>query len=269
MIDYHNHTKLCKHADGEMHQYVEKAISLGITELAFTDHMPLPNDFDIAHRMSEKEMDIYVEWVKQVQSRYPEIKILFGIEADYYEGFEKYTVNFLNNYDFDLVIMSIHFLKNWPEGSWVFNYNFPDRSFNDIYTEYLQTIVNGLKTGLYDVVGHLDIIKTPKQSMTQLVPDEVIKVMQEINNQKMVLEINTSGFRKEVEEPYPSLDILDIVKEHKIPLCVGSDAHSPDQVGLKLDYIYKYLITNGIDTLTHFETRKKILKPLKDFVQNI
>ena len=112
MIDYHNHTKLCKHAEGEVYQYVEKAISLGITEMAFTDHMPLPNNFDIVHRMAEKEMEIYVEWVSQAQSRYPEIKILFGIEADYYEGFEEYTEKYLNKYDFDMVIMSIHFLKN-------------------------------------------------------------------------------------------------------------------------------------------------------------
>ena len=161
MIDYHNHTRLCKHAEGELNQYVERAILLGITEIAFTDHMPLPNEFDIAHRMSEKEMDIYSEWVIKAKSRYPEIKILFGIEADFYEGFEEYTEKYLNQYDFDLVIMSIHFMKNWPKGNWVFNYDFPNRSFEDIYIEYLQTIIKGLKTGLYDVVGHLDIVKTP------------------------------------------------------------------------------------------------------------
>lgn len=267
MIDYHNHTKLCKHADGEMNQYVEKAISLGITEIAFTDHMPLPKHFDIAHRMSEKEMDIYAKWVNQVQSRYPEIKILFGIEADFYEGFERYTEIFLNNYDFDLVIMSIHFLKNWPEGSWVFNYNFPDRSFSDIYTEYLQNIVNGIKTGLYDVVGHLDIIKSPGQSMTQLVPNELSKVLQEIVNRNMVLEINSSGFRKKVEEPYPSLDMLKILNEHNVPLCLGSDSHSPDQVGFKIEFLYNFLMNNGIENLTHFDNRKKIINSLKDFVQ--
>ena len=161
MIDYHNHTKLCKHADGEIDQYVEHAISIGISEIAFTDHMPLPDNFDIEHRMSEKEMDIYIEWINQVKLKYPEIKILFGIEVDYYEGFEKYTEQFLNNYDFDLVIMSVHFLKKWPEGNWVFNYDFPQKTFDDIYKEYLQTIIKGIKTGLFDVVGHLDLVKTP------------------------------------------------------------------------------------------------------------
>jgi histidinol-phosphatase (PHP family) len=267
MIDYHNHTKLCKHAEGEVYQYVEKAISLGITEMAFTDHMPLPNDFDIAHRMSETEMNIYVEWVKQVQSRYPEIKILFGIEADYYEGFEKYSEKYLRQYDFDLVIMSIHFLKGWPEGSWVFNYDFPDRTFEDIYTEYLKTITNGIRTGLFDIIGHLDIVKTPGHSMAQLLPDELSKVMQEINKQNMVLEINSSGFRKKVGEPYPSLEMLDIIKENNVSICVGSDSHSPDQVGLKFDEIYESLNQNGFEALTLFEKRKQKIKPIYDILK--
>ena len=268
MIDYHNHTKLCKHAEGEVYQYVEKAISLGITEMAFTDHMPLPNNFDIVHRMAEKEMEIYVEWVSQAQSRYPEIKILFGIEADYYEGFEEYTEKYLNKYDFDMVIMSIHFLKNWPQGSWVFNYDFPHRSFEDIYTEYLNTIINGIKTGLFDIIGHLDIVKTPGQSMTQLVPDELSRVMQEINKQNMVLEINSSGFRKKVGEPYPELQMLDIIKENNVPVCVGSDSHSPEQVGLRFDEIYETLNQNGFETLTLFEKRKQLIKPINEFFAN-
>jgi len=232
--------------------------------MAFTDHMPLPDDFDIAHRMSEKEMDIYAEGVNQAQSRYPEIKILFGIEADYYEGFEEYTEKYLKNYDFDLVIMSIHFLKNWPPGSWVFNYDFPNRSFEDIYTEYLQTIMNGIKTGLFDIVGHLDILKTKGYSMTQLVPDVLSKVMQEIKSFNMVLEINSSGFRKKVGEPYPSLEMLDVIKENNVPLCVGSDSHSPQQVGLKFEEIYGLLKLKGFETLTHFENRIKIVKPINE-----
>jgi histidinol-phosphatase (PHP family) len=268
MIDYHNHTKLCKHAEGEIYQYVEKAITLGITEMAFTDHMPLPYDFDIAHRMSEKEMDIYIRRVKQVQTQYPELKILFGIEADYYEGFEKYIEAFLNNYDFDLVIMSIHFLKNWPKGSWVFNYDFPNRTFEDIYGEYLKTLIKGIKTGLFDIVGHLDIIKTPGQSMIELVPDLVSEVLNTVNKKGMVLEINSSGYRKKINEPYPSLDMLDKIKEINVPICVGSDSHSPQQVGFMFDDIYTSLIQNGFENFTRFEERIKSLKSIKE-IDNI
>ena len=60
MIDYHIHTKLCKHAEGEIHQYIESAISAGLAEIAFTDHNPLPDKFDIAHRMEMEEIELYL-----------------------------------------------------------------------------------------------------------------------------------------------------------------------------------------------------------------
>ncbi|MCD4692171.1 MAG: PHP domain-containing protein, partial [Calditrichales bacterium] len=54
--DYHIHTKLCKHARGEMEEYVEQALRIGLKEIAFTDHIPLPDNFDIAHRMAYHEL---------------------------------------------------------------------------------------------------------------------------------------------------------------------------------------------------------------------
>ena len=73
MIDNHLHTKLCRHAEGEVYEYVEKAISIGLKQIAFTDHIPLPNNFDLAHRMQQNEMDIYVKWIEQARNMYPEI----------------------------------------------------------------------------------------------------------------------------------------------------------------------------------------------------
>ena len=128
MIDNHIHTKLCKHAEGEVFEYVEKAILRGITEIAFTDHIPLPDNFDIAHRMALNEMESYARWIDHAKKKYPEIIIRFGIEADYYEGLEEYTEKFLSQFNFDIVIMSVHFLRHWPEGNWVFDYNFPGKS---------------------------------------------------------------------------------------------------------------------------------------------
>src|SRR6266571_3299183 len=41
--DYHMHTPLCKHAQGPMEAYVERGIELGLREIGFSDHNPLPN----------------------------------------------------------------------------------------------------------------------------------------------------------------------------------------------------------------------------------
>jgi histidinol-phosphatase (PHP family) len=257
MIDNHIHTKLCKHAEGELFEYIEKAILRGITEISFTDHIPLPNDFDLAHRMQPDEMKTYAHWVKQAKETYPEITIRYGIEADYYEGLENYTENFLARHDFDLVIMSVHFIRHWPEGNWVFDYNFPDRSQSEIYKDYLSTLIKGIKTGLFDVLGHADMIKSVGDSLIQIVPNEVNNLLETLQNSDMSIEINTSGYRKKVSEPYPGLDWLPLIKKKSISVTMGSDAHHPDQVGLEFENVYQKIKENGINKLIVYNKRLK------------
>ena len=258
MIDNHMHTKLCKHAEGDLFEYVEKAIFKGISEIAFTDHIPLPESFDLAHRMQLNDMEKYARWIQQARGIYPEITIRFGIEADYYEGLEKYTESFISRYDFDIVIMSVHFIHHWPEGNWVFEYDFPEKSKKEIYKDYLSTVKRGIETGLFDVLGHVDIIKSPGDSLIEIVPDDVNTLLETLKNNDMSLEINTSGYRKKVEEPFPGFDWLSLIKEKSVSLTTGSDAHHPDQVGLKFEDLYQRLQKEDFVNLVTYDRREII-----------
>jgi histidinol-phosphatase (PHP family) len=256
MIDYHIHTKLCKHAQGEVQDYVEAAIEAGIREIAFTDHIPLPDNFDSVHRMELAQMEIYSRWIESLRVRYPEIKVRFGIEADYYEGFEEYLYRFLNNFDFDVVIMAIHFIRHWPENNWVFNYHLPDKSQEEIYREYITTVIKGLRTGLFDILGHADIIKRANYPLFSTVPAEVNRLLSEVKLAGMALEINTSGFRKTIGESYPALNWIPAAQRQNVPLCIGSDAHRPNQVALRFADVYDLLKKYQIKWLATFEKRQ-------------
>jgi histidinol-phosphatase (PHP family) len=258
MIDNHIHTKLCKHAEGELSEYVEKAILKGLNEIAFTDHIPLPDNFDLAHRMQLDEMAKYAKWVEDARRAYPEITIRFGIEADYYKGLEEYTSSFLAEFEFDLVIMSVHFIRHWPAGNWVFEYNFPEKSREEIYKDYLNTVIEGIKSGLFDVLGHVDMIKSVGDSLKRIIPQEVDLLLNALQTRDMSIEINTSGFRKKVDEPYPGFDWLSLIREKSISLTTGSDAHHPDQVGLQFETLYKRLRDEGIDKLVTYDSRNKV-----------
>jgi histidinol-phosphatase (PHP family) len=256
LIDYHLHTRLCKHASGEINEYVEWAIQLGLKEIAFTDHIPLPNNYDIAHRMHEREIEIYLDWLANMRKSYPEIIIRYGIEADYIEGLEEYLEQFLKNYQFDIVIMSIHFIKKWPKGDWVFNYSFPERTPDDIFKDYITAMIKGIRTELFDVVGHADLIKLPGQSLVQLVPNLVQELLKEIKSAGMAIEINSSGYRREINESYPGFDWLGMIKEYQIPITTGSDAHLPSQIALNFSDLYQALTDHGIRNITGFKQRK-------------
>lgn len=235
--DYHIHTKRCKHAEGEMYEYVEKAIELQIPEIAFTDHIPLPDNFDSAHRMALNELDGYFTEINRLQSLYPEIKIYSGIEADYYEGFEEYLFKTFQRFSFDLIIMSVHFIKNWPKNNWVFSYYFPDRSIREIYSDYLDALYKGIDTGLFNIVGHMDLIKDENVPLLKTNKTETLQVLKNIKKKSMAVEINTSGLRKEISQTFPDLNFLPYLEEYKIPVLFGSDAHKPEQVGFEFESV--------------------------------
>jgi histidinol-phosphatase (PHP family) len=255
MIDNHIHTRLCRHAEGEIDAYVESAISRGITEISFTDHIPLPDNFDIAHRMAMSEMDQYATMVRRVQEKYPEIHINFGVEADYYKGFEEFLFRFLAHYPFDVVIMSLHFIRGWENDNWVFSYDFPDRPVSDVYREYLSVMREGIRTGLFDVIGHADLVKSGGRSLISETPAEVAAMLDTVVAAGMAVEINTSGHRRDIRQTYPSLDWLPLLLEKRVPLTMGSDAHSPEQIGLHFHETISDLKKAGVQKLVRYRRR--------------
>jgi len=46
----------------------------------------------------------------------------------------------------------------WPENNWLFGFDFPQKKMSQIY---FSEIKKGIKTGLFDCVAHLDLIKQP------------------------------------------------------------------------------------------------------------
>jgi len=241
MRDYHIHTSLCKHAEGEMEQYVEAAIAKGITEICFTDHIPMPNNFDPEHRMDMDQMDVYIQQIDYCRSKYKKINILMGIEADYMEGCEEYLENFLSTYHFDMVIMSVHFIKKWGDKGWVFSYEYTKDTIKQQYKDYFDCVVKGAQTGLFDVMGHFDLIKRLNHPVLNTNAEDVHRALNAVRDNHMSLELNASGLRKFIKEPYPAAGILELAVQKDIPIVLASDAHKPEDVGYRFDDMFNLL----------------------------
>ncbi len=229
MVDYHLHTPFCRHAAGPMEAYVEQAIRLGLQEICFTPHIPLP-DFprgDPNVRMRPEDIDRYWEALERLRGRYRQLAILAGVEADYYEGYEEYLRGFLARYPFDLVLMSVHFIRAWPGENWLFGFHFPHKPMACVYHEYLEEVKKGIRTGLYDCLAHLDLVKQPGQPLLDSNPQDVAEVIDLCAAAGMSVEVNTSGLRRPVREPYPSPGLLERIVRRGIPVVTGSDAHEP------------------------------------------
>jgi histidinol-phosphatase (PHP family) len=235
MHDYHMHCHFCRHAAGSLEQYARRAAALGMTEICFTPHIPLPgfrpgfcND---TLRMDLEDFPRYLEELERARGLVPELTILSGIEADYVGGREEYLRGFLAAHDFDLVLMSIHFVAKWPDGQWVFDFTRDPRPLEAIYDDYLDAVEAGIRTGLFDCVAHLDLIKRKGRPLLATHRARLEAIIDLARDRGMSAEINTSGARKEIGESYPCPDLYRLMAERGLPLVVSSDAHDPSHVG--------------------------------------
>jgi len=256
MIDYHIHTRLCKHAVGEIEAYVEKALEYGLREIGFSDHIPLPNRFDSHYRMEPSQLPEYFEQIRRVQERYPEITIRLGIEADYLPEMEDYLQEFMQTYPLDFAIVSVHYIGPW--GFDILNNErpFSQEEVEEVFQTYYGLLQRAVETGLFDIVGHFDLPK--RNGYRPLTPPYALiqKVLESIRRENMALEINTSGLRHPAGEMYPGREVIREAASWGIPFTIGSDAHDPQDVGRDLDRALTLLKELGVHSLCTYRQRR-------------
>ncbi|WP_295420197.1 histidinol-phosphatase, partial [Sulfurovum sp.] len=226
-IDLHNHTTRCNHAEGTMDEYIQRAIELGIDIYGFSEHAPM--DFDEEYRLLFEEMQAYTDDVLTAREKYKEdIKILLGYEVDFLPNHMDERVL---NAKVDYLIGSIHFIDKWGFDNPEFLSGWKDKDIDEIWKAYFEATEAMAKSGKFDIVGHLDLIKIfkfmPKQDI-RFLAENALKAIKKSN---MVLELNTAGLRKPIGEIYPSRPLLEVAYDLEIPITFSSDAHSIEHVG--------------------------------------
>lgn len=253
IVDLHNHTTLCNHAEGEISQYIEKAIQSGTKYFGFSEHAPM--NFDHQYRVGFEQMKLYEEEVLKAKEKYKDkIEILLGYEVDYLKG---YMDDRVLNADVDYLIGSVHFIDEWGFDNPEFIGRYENEDIDDVWQKYFNAIEEMAQSRLFDIVGHLDLIKIFKFMPTKSIHDIAKDALLAIKKADMVLEINMAGYRKPVAEPYPSLPLLKQAYELGIPITFASDAHKPEQVSLYSDEIVKMAKSAGYTQCAVFRKRKR------------
>ncbi len=260
--DYHCHTLLCKHAEGRPVEYARAARDCGLTEMACTEHNPAPEPFDPEHRMDLDEFARYREWVSEAQAL-DGIRVLFGIEADYYEGCEAFLGKWLPEQDFDYVLGSIHYTRYERDNGHRLTGVFDANDVEGSWARYFALVRELAATGLYDVSAHFDLPKRfgplPKPDVMESLVKPTLDALAQAD---MGLEINTSGFTHDVNEQYPSLTILRWANERGIPISFGSDAHRPERMGGDFERAVQLAIEAGYTERAEYRKRVRTMRSL-------
>jgi histidinol-phosphatase (PHP family) len=253
IIDLHNHTPLCNHAEGTIDEYINVALEKNIEVFGFSDHAPM--DFDTKYRMSFQEMKQYETDIRNAKKKYADkITIALGYEVDYLEGHMDKRVL---DADVDYLIGSVHFIDEWGFDNPEFIGQYENADINEIWQKYFNAVEAMANTKLFDIVGHLDLIKVFK-----FMPNREIKAIAKnallaIKNADMVLEINAAGYRKPIGEAYPSKELLEEAYTMGIPITFSSDAHKPEQVGMFDKEVTQLAKSVGYKKCAYFINRER------------
>lgn len=261
----HSHTEFCPHGSGDdVELMIQKAIRLGFDRYSITEHAPLPAGFSDDYRgkktglteaaISMSDLEPYFKKANEMKTKYADqIQIQIGFEVDYLPEFTNWTKAFLDEYGPRTTdnILSVHFLKGRDGHYWCVDDTLADfqtgllSQFQDsqsLYRLYFEQVNRSIRDDLGKFapqrIGHMTLIKKFQDHFrldSAFSPENlgiVSDILLAIKSRGRQLDLNAAGlYKKDCNEQYPSLQIIEMARVLKIPMIYGSDAHSVADIG--------------------------------------
>jgi histidinol-phosphatase (PHP family) len=255
--DLHMHTPLCRHAVGEPLDYARHAVEIGLTEIGFSDHSPMPSDNFDDWRMFDRQLDEYVAKVRLAQKEFPQLTIRLALEVDYLPGHEDWIRSLAARHPWDYFIGSVHYISDsWDIDNPAKLSEWKKRDAYEVWKIYFERLTMAAESKLFEIIGHADLPKKfgirPAQDCTLLYEN----FLDAAAKAGCAIELNTAGLRKECKEIYPSRELLQIAFNKHVPITFGSDAHAPAEVGMNFTEAVTLARSVGYTETLRFKQRQ-------------
>lgn len=268
--DYHMHTPRCNHAIGNVAEYADAALAIGLREIGISDHSPMPGDYDRAWRMDRSELAGYIEEVEAVRERFAgRLAVKLGLEADFHPGTESYVREMIDGHAWDYVIGSVHYIGDWGFDNPDDMSRWQSCDVEDAYCSYFELVAASAEADMFDIIGHPDLIKKfghrPPAGSRRVAAAEK-RMLEAIRASGAAMEISSAGLRKPVAEVYPHGRLIAAAAAMGIPFSFGSDAHAPGEVGHAMEQCLAMLKACGVNEVVSFSGRRQgrvVLEPVR------
>jgi len=235
------HTSFCdgKNSPEDM---ILAGIKNGLKTIGLSGHCN--TGFDETYCMTKDVMKKYFEEVNRLKAVYRDkIQVLCGVEQDYYAG-----VPYLN---FDYSIGSVHYVYKNNEyipvdESEQITVNAVNKHYNGDYyayaEDYYELVGDVLNNTKADIIGHFDLITKFNEGCKLFDENNpryinaYKKAIDKLIPYGKPFEINTGAISRGYRtEAYPSLPILQYIKEKGGTVILSSDSHSADNLCFEFD----------------------------------
>jgi len=251
LTDYHIHTQF---SDGRssFREYIDRAIQLGFSEIGFSDHLTFDKSVpepSIKHAL----IPHYIDTLIDLRDHYPEIKIKIGFEVDYTPETAETIHQTFEDLPIDYLIGSIHNLGATPID--ISPDFYQNKEIYKIWSDYFNAVEATAKSGLFNIIGHLDLVRIFKHTPAQDIRPLYQSLAQTLKKTGVAFEINTNGMNKYLNAFYPDPNYLSIFAEEHVPVCINSDAHAAHLLGQHFTEAYALIKKVGYRETATFSKR--------------
>jgi len=262
-FDFHTHHDRCGHATGTLRDYVTAAIENNMHIIGLSDHLPLFAESEDHPSpggcMAKSEFTNYVNEVLQLKQEFAgTIDVRLGVEADFIPNCIDLYRDVLASYPFDYIIGSVHEFTGiglYDTEDWE---KLTSQGKLDLKNNYYYHIAQSAKSGLYDILGHVDALNRYLPGYPELQTDAADTTLRIIAENDIVMEINSSD-----ENWVPNETILERALYYGIKVTFGSDAHEPERVGDHFEEVRQHLLNIGYREWAVFNQRQRTMISLE------
>ncbi|GHT86036.1 histidinol-phosphatase [Spirochaetia bacterium] len=268
----HTHTDFCD-GKGTVEAFCEAAYTKGLSALGFSAHAPLCKKTGLKTdwHLGDERLDEYIDTVNAARRRWAgRLPVYLGLEVDYIKGMISPADKDFHSLGLDYIIGSVHYLAP-SDGGEPFTVDDEAEEFSRalrrhfsgdgeaLMEAYWDAVEGMISQGGFDILGHLDIIRKNNPQGEYFDPQgeryrRRIRRIAPLAAAGAVVEVNTGGLnRGKTGDPYPSLELLGLLRGEGARVSITSDAHEPAHLGGYYDAARKSLIAAGYTETLEFQ----------------
>jgi histidinol-phosphatase (PHP family) len=214
--------------------------------------------------MRPDRLHAYVEEVLGVARDSDGPVVRLGLEVDWFDGHGAAIAAALEGVPFDLLIGSVHevdgFVVDVASADWE---RLDEGRREALHRGYWRSLASLASSGLFDVVGHLDLPKKFNQSPRANLSVMVDAALDAIRDADLVVELNTAGWHTPGRDAYPSVELLQACRRRDIPVTLSADAHHPKHLRRDFERGLERLWAMGYRELARFAGKRRWFDPVE------
>jgi len=275
LIDCHTHTQYSVDSEADIIKMIEKAVSLGLSAYAVTDHCECNRWFGEEHYPGEnwykfynfgKDFENSVSAVTELKEKYKnKLNLICGVEMGQATHDFEIAEKIVNDKRLDFIIGSMHQLPETEDFCFLDYGNYTSDEIKNLLERYFLEINKLCRWGKFDILGHLTynlrymhdaFNKDIDISPWDCIIEDSFKHL--IQNGKGI-EINTSGLRQSYGKTFPDLKYIKLFRNLGGEIIsVGSDAHTVEDLGSGIEKGAELAFNAGFTHLCYFKQHKPV-----------